>query len=67
MYNAKYFKTSISEMQTLATKNKVDLRAITNRETKTIIRYEIYVEDCFWMRYHDEKTARKMWKDFAAA
>ena len=67
MYNAKYFKHSISETKTIMSKNNVDLKEIIMVETKQVAHYEIYIEGNFWTRYHDEKTAKKMWKDFSAA
>ncbi len=68
MYNAKYYNgQSVTMVNTLASRNKVDLRAIVMVETKKISHYEIYVENVFFTRYDNEKTAKKMWKDFSAA
>lgn len=56
----------VTIVKTIASKNKVDLRAIQIAGSKTIAHYEIYVEGVFFTRYYDEKKARKLWKDFAA-
>ena len=52
----------VSVAEVIATKNGVELRKIT---LTSRVHFEIYIDGSFLYRYHSEKTAKSMWKDFA--
>jgi hypothetical protein len=52
----------VSVAEVVANKNGVELRKIT---LTTKVHFEIYIDGSFLYRYHNEKTAKSMWKDFA--
>ena len=54
---------SISE--TMKNENGVELRVIRWTQTGKVISYELYMDGEFLSRYHNEREARAMWKDFA--
>lgn len=58
----------MTTMNKLESKNGVELfeivMKINEKETKTIS-YEIYMDGEYLSRYHNEKQARSMWRDFS--
>lgn len=55
----------MTTMNKLESKNGVELFEIVMKDSGKTISYEIYMDGEYLSRYHNEKQARSMWKDFS--